>query len=210
MLTSAPIICSISPYFFNAGLISSGLQLNILCSAYAHTIAQGLSSPTEPIPQFDILFGPAYKGIPLAACTSLLLQKTHNISTSLAYDRKEAKDHGEGGNFVGAPVKGKKVLVLDDVMTAGTAVRKAVEMIRREGGEVVGIVQCLDREEITGGEAEKERKSTAMKLEEELGGKGRVRAILRMRDLITWLEEKGRKEELENMKVYFEKYGANN
>lgn len=95
-------------------------------------------------------------------------------------------------------------------MTAGTAVRKAVEMIRREGGEVVGIVQYLDREEITGGEAEREGKSTAMKLEEELGGRGRVRAILKMRDLITWLEEKGRKEELENMKVYFEKYGAKN
>ena len=107
-----------SPYFFNAGLLADGPVLDALCTAYAKTIADALKAG---LPQFDILFGPAYKGIPFAACTALLLHRDHGIDVGYAYDRKEAKDHGEGGVTVGAPVKGKRVLILDDVATAGTA-----------------------------------------------------------------------------------------
>lgn len=196
----------ISPYFFNAGLLSTGPILNTLASAYASTIASSLSPPSSaisPLPKFDVLFGPAYKGIPLAACTSLVLYTSHGLSVGFAYDRKEPKDHGEGGSLVGVPIRGKNVLILDDVMTAGTAIRRAIEMIRREGGEVVGVVQCLDREEvgINGG-------STVKEVEEEIGGgEGRVRSILKMRDLIKYLEGKGRGDELERMREYWAKYG---
>ncbi|KAI0277987.1 phosphoribosyltransferase-like protein [Russula aff. rugulosa BPL654] len=131
----------VSPYFFNAGLISTGPLLNSLCTAYAHTIANALSTPRpRQLPEFDVLFGPAYKGISLAAVTAVLLHTQHQINVGFAYDRKEAKDHGEGGRLVGVPVAGQRVLILDDVMTAGTAVRGAIEMIRQAGGEVVGVV----------------------------------------------------------------------
>ncbi|KAI0316076.1 uridine 5'-monophosphate synthase/orotate phosphoribosyltransferase [Amylostereum chailletii] len=193
-----------SPYFFNAGLLSTGPLLTSLCTAYASTIASALSpTSTSPLPAFDILFGPAYKGIPLAACTSLLLHTQHNLPVGLAYDRKEAKDHGEGGTMVGVPVAGKRVLILDDVMTAGTAVRTAIASIKAAGGEVVGVVMCLDREEIG-----KDGGSTVRELEAELGGPGRVRAIIRMRDLMRWLEERDRTEDLKGMQAYWQQYGV--
>ncbi|TFY70753.1 hypothetical protein EVG20_g2254 [Dentipellis fragilis] len=194
----------ISPYFFNAGLLSTGPLLNTLCTAYASVIASALSpSSPSPLPEFDVLFGPAYKGIPLAACTSMLLHSQHGISVGLAYDRKEPKDHGEGGSMVGVPVRGKRVLILDDVMTAGTAVRSAIDLIRREGGEVVGVVMCLDREEVG-----KEGQSTVKEVDLAIGGKNQVRAILRMRDLMQWLKAKGRDEDLKGMQEYWEKYGV--
>ncbi|KAI9507851.1 orotate phosphoribosyltransferase [Russula earlei] len=194
----------VSPYFFNAGLISTGPLLNSLCTAYAHTISKALSTPgPTQLPKFDVIFGPAYKGISLAAVTAVLLHTRHRINVGFAYDRKEAKDHGEGGRMVGVPVAGKRVLILDDVMTAGTAVRGAIEMIRQAGGEVVGVVLALDREEVghEGGSAVKE-------LETELGGEGRVTAILRMRDLIAWLQDKGRHEDIERMQTYWEQFGV--
>ena len=191
----------ISPYFINVGLISSGSLLTSLCSAYASSIAVSLKAKT--LPEFDVLFGPAYKGIPLAAATSVLLHKDHGIDTGFAYDRKEAKDHGEGGMLVGVPIKGKRVLILDDVMTAGTAVRNSLAMIRAAGGEVVGVIMCLDREEVG-----KEGGSTVKELEKELGGPGRVTAILKMRDLMAWLGENGRTEELKAMEAYREQYGV--
>lgn len=195
---------SVSPYFFNAGLLSTGPLLTTLCTAYSSVIASALSpSSSLPLPEFDVLFGPAYKGIPLAACTAMLLHSQHDISVGLAYDRKEVKDHGEGGNMVGVSVRGKRVLILDDVMTAGTAVRGAIETIRREGGEVVGVVMCLDREEIGKGNS-----STVQELESELGGEGRVQAIVKMRDLMKWLEKKGMDEDLSGMRQYWEKYGV--
>jgi orotate phosphoribosyltransferase len=137
----------ISPYFFNAGLMSSGEILNTIANAYAATIIAALDAPTNPLPAFDVIFGPAYKGISLAACTALVLSAKYQRSYGFAYDRKEAKDHGEGGKLVGVPVQGKKVLILDDVMTAGTAVRLAIESIQGAEGNVVGVVQLLDREE---------------------------------------------------------------
>ncbi|KAI0305203.1 phosphoribosyltransferase-like protein, partial [Multifurca ochricompacta] len=191
----------VSPYFFNAGLISTGPLLNSLCTAYAHTIAKALSA--SQLPEFDVLFGPAYKGISLAAVTAVLLHTQYQIEVGFAYDRKEAKDHGEGGRMVGVPVAGKRVLILDDVMTAGTAVRGVLELIRQAGGQAIGVVMALDREEIG-----HEGRSAVKELEVELGGEGRVQAILRMRDLISWLKDNGRHEDIERMQAYWEQFGV--
>ena len=193
-------LARISPYFFNAGLISSGSMLATLSAGYASLIRSALES--SDYAKFDVLFGPAYKGISLAACTAMVLHRDHGIDVGFAYDRKEVKDHGEGGMMVGAPVKGKKVLILDDVMTAGTATRNAVDIIRSGGGEVVGIVLCLDREEVG-----KEGGSTVKEMEKYVGGPDRVKAILRMRDLMAWLGEQDRAEDLVAMKDYWDKYG---
>lgn len=151
---------------------------------------------------FDVLFGPAYKGIPFAAATSLVLHTIYNIPVGYAYDRKEAKDHGEGGKMVGADVRGKRVLILDDVMTAGTAVRQSIEMIRKEGGIVVGVVMLLDREEVTmdGG-------STVKDVQQMLDG-APVLPILKMRDLMTWLANNDRTEVLREMEEYRSLYGV--
>jgi orotate phosphoribosyltransferase len=184
--------------------LSTGQILSILSNAYAATITSGLSDPSSPLPTFDIIFGPAYKGISFAATTVLTLHTTYNLSFGFAYDRKEPKDHGEGGSLVGSPIRGKKVLVLDDVMTAGTAIRNVIELVKREGGEVVGVVQLLDREEV----GRDGKSSTIREVGKELGGEGRVRSILKMRDLMKWLEEKGKLEVLEAMEVYWEKYGV--
>ncbi|KAK7047854.1 orotate phosphoribosyltransferase [Paramarasmius palmivorus] len=192
----------ISPYFFNASLMSTGPILSALAKAFASTIVSAQSNSSTPLPQFDVLFGPAYKGIPFAAMTVMQLYNEHNISVGLAYDRKEVKDHGEGGNMVGVPVAGKKVLILDDVMTAGTAVRGAIELVRKQGGEVVGVVQCLDREEVG-----KDGVSSTVKEVEGILGEGRVKAILRMRDLMVWLEQNGMGDELVKMKEYWDQYG---
>ncbi|KAI1797990.1 orotate phosphoribosyltransferase [Ganoderma leucocontextum] len=192
-----------SPYFFNAGLLASGPVLDTLCSAYAATIAHALKS-TPGLPEFDVLFGPAYKGIPFAAGTALLLHRDHQIDIGFAYDRKEAKDHGEGGITVGTPIKGKRVLILDDVATAGTAIRGAIDTVKREGGEVVGAVLMLDRQEV----GKDSGRSMIAEVEELLGGRGRVPTILKMRDLMAWLQAHGRTEELERMQAYWEQYGA--
>jgi orotate phosphoribosyltransferase len=200
----------ISPYFFNAGLLATGPLLATVAQAYASTITTAQRPPPStsppappPFPTFDVLFGPAYKGIPFAACTALTLSSGHNQHVGFAYDRKEAKDHGEGGSLVGAPVRGKRIVIIDDVMTSGTAVRVAIDKVTKEGGVVVGVVQLLDREEI----GLDGRASTVGETAELVGGEGRVRSILRMRDLMQWLEDNGRNEELASMQAYWEKYG---
>lgn len=200
-----PSLSRTSPYFFNAGLLASGPVLDTLCSAYAATIARALRS-TPGLPAFDVLFGPAYKGIPFAAGTALLLHRDHKIAVGFAYDRKEAKDHGEGGVTVGAPIKGKRVLVLDDVATAGTAIRGAIDTVTRGGGEVVGAVLMLDRQEV--GRDSGSGRSMIAEVEELLGGKGRVSTILKMHDLMAWLRAHGRTEDLQKMQEYWEQYGA--
>ncbi|ESK92572.1 orotate phosphoribosyltransferase [Moniliophthora roreri MCA 2997] len=192
----------ISPYFFNASLLSSGPILATLAKAYASTIVNAQADPENPIPEFDVLFGPAYKGIPFAAMTVMQLYNEHNISVGLAYDRKEAKDHGEGGNMVGVPVAGKKVLILDDVMTAGTAVRGSIELVKKSGGEVIGVIQCLDREEVG-----KDGVSSTVKEIEGILGKGRVQSILKMRDLMLWLGQNSMRDELTKMNQYWDQYG---
>ncbi|KAJ2936836.1 hypothetical protein H1R20_g245, partial [Candolleomyces eurysporus] len=190
-----------SPYFFNAGLLCTGPILAALSTAYAQTVATALSSPS-PLPEFDVLFGPAYKGIPFASTTALVLYTKHNIAVGFAYDRKEAKDHGEGGKMVGVDVKGKKVLILDDVMTSGKAVRGSIELVRAHGGEVIGVVQALNREEVG-----QDGVSSTVKEIEGLIGEGRVLSILRMRELMVWLEKDGQTENLEKMRAYWNQYG---
>ncbi len=129
----------VSPYFFNAGLFNTGSAAAAIGEAYAATIAEsGIA--------FDMIFGPAYKGIPLAALSAAGLASSQGIDKPYAFNRKEVKDHGEGGNIIGAPLAGK-VLVVDDVMTAGTAIGEAVEIIRAAGAELAGVVISLDRQE---------------------------------------------------------------
>lgn len=137
----------ISPYFFNAGNFYRADLLRAISTAYASAIVEA----REQIGlEFDVVFGPAYKGIPLATATVdklAELDPARYAQTCYSFDRKEAKDHGEGGNIVGAPLKGQKVLIVDDVVTAGTAKREAIDKIRREGGIVVGIIVAVDRME---------------------------------------------------------------
>lgn len=130
----------LSPYFFNAGLFSSGYAAAKLGRYYASAIA---ASKVE----FDMLFGPAYKGIPLVALAAAALAEHHDIDVPYTFNRKAAKGHGEGGSIVGAPLSGK-VLIVDDVITAGTAAREAHQIIAAAGAEVAGLVISLDREEI--------------------------------------------------------------
>lgn len=129
----------LSPYFFNSGLFNSGGSLAELGRFYAQRIH------TSQLP-FDVLFGPAYKGIPLAATTAVALADHHQHDVPYAFNRKEAKDHGEGGQLVGAPLTGK-VLIIDDVISAGTSVRESVEIIRAAGAEPAGVIIALDRQE---------------------------------------------------------------
>lgn len=134
----------VSPYFFNAGLFSSGAALALLARCYAHAI---IESGVE----FDVLFGPAYKGIPLAAATATALSDHFDRDVPFAYNRKEAKTHGEGGTIVGDPLQGK-ILIIDDVITAGTAVREVMTMITDNGAEPAGVVIGLNRQERGRGE----------------------------------------------------------
>lgn len=132
----------LSPYFFNAGRFDSGARLAELASCYADAVeAAGL--------QFDLLFGPAYKGIPLATALGCELAR-RGRDVPLAFNRKEAKDHGEGGLLIGAPLDGRQVLIVDDVITAGTAIREALGLIQSGGGRAAGIVVALDRQEVLG------------------------------------------------------------
>ncbi|KAG9235799.1 phosphoribosyltransferase-like protein [Amylocarpus encephaloides] len=193
-----------SPYFFNAGSFYTATLLRSLTTAYAQCL---ISSPETP--RFDILFGPAYKGIPLACCTVdklAQLDETQYGDICYSFDRKEAKDHGEGGNIVGAPLRGKRVMIVDDVVTAGTAKREAIEKIRKEGGEVVGIIVALDRRETLPGE-EGSGRSAIGEIRREFGVP--VLAILTMDDIITALEgREGGEEDMKRMVEYREKFGA--
>lgn len=128
-----------SPYFFNAGLFNTGRSLAKLGQYYANTIV-------DCDIQFDTLFGPAYKGIPLAASCAIALSEKHGRNVPYCFNRKEAKDHGEGGNLVGASLTGK-VLIIDDVITAGTAITESMDIIKAHGAEAAGVVIALNRQE---------------------------------------------------------------
>ncbi|MCP5162383.1 MAG: orotate phosphoribosyltransferase [Hahellaceae bacterium] len=133
-----------SPYFFNAGLFNQGKALATLGRCYAAALQQsGIS--------FDVLFGPAYKGIPLAAATAVCLSEFYDINTPYAFNRKEAKDHGEGGSIVGAELKGR-IMIIDDVITAGTAIREVIQIIKAAGAEPAGVLIALNRQEKGQGE----------------------------------------------------------
>ncbi len=134
----------ISPYFFNAGLFDSGLALAQLGRFYAAAVVDsGID--------FDVLFGPAYKGIPLAATTAVALAEHHQRDLPWCFNRKEAKDHGEGGTLVGAPLAGR-VLIIDDVITAGTAIREVMQIIQAQGAQAAGVLIALNRQERGKGE----------------------------------------------------------
>ncbi|MDO8697843.1 MAG: orotate phosphoribosyltransferase [Pseudomonas sp.] len=129
----------VSPYFFNAGLFNSGLALAQLGRFYAAAVVEsGIA--------FDVLFGPAYKGIPLAAATAVALAEQHQLDMPWCFNRKEAKAHGEGGSLVGAPLQGR-VLIVDDVITAGTAIREVMQIIQSQGAQAAGVLIALNREE---------------------------------------------------------------
>jgi orotate phosphoribosyltransferase len=183
-----------SPYFFNMGKLDSGAALAEVGKAYAAAAQAGGIA-------FDMLFGPAYKGIPLAAATAIALAGEHGRDTPWAYNRKEAKDHGEGGTLVGASLAGK-VLIVDDVITAGTAVRQSLALIRAAGAEVAGVLVALDRQEKGQGEL-----SATQELTREQGVP--VIAIAGLADL---LEYAGSRPDLAAQTLrllgYRERYGA--
>ena len=183
----------LSPYFFNAGLFSDGDSLARLADFYARAIlASGIA--------FDVLFGPAYKGIPLAATVAVeLARRGRNVP--FAYNRKEAKDHGEGGTLVGAPLKGR-VLVIDDVISAGTSVRESVELIRAAGATPAGVVIALDRQERGQGKL-----SAVQEVENSYGMP--VIAVASLLDLIEYLRGHAELEQvLPAVSGYREQYGV--
>lgn len=183
----------ISPYFFNAGLFNSGAALAKLGRFYAAAIEQ------SGVP-FDVLLGPAYKGIPLAATTAVALADHHNRDVPYVFNRKEAKDHGEGGNLVGAPLEGG-VMIIDDVITAGTAIREVMEIIDNAGAKPAGTVIALNRQEKGKGEL-----SAIQEVERDYNMP--VISIVSLNDLIEYLEEKGDKtEEVAAIRAYREQYG---
>ena len=163
----------ISPYFFNAGGFDDGLSLQILSDCYAQAI---LDSGLD----FDMLFGPAYKGIPLAAGIAMMLNASHQRNVPFAYNRKEAKDHGEGGTLVGAALNGR-VLITDDVISAGTSVRESINWIGESGAQACGVAIALDRQERGNGD-----KSASQEVESEFDIP--VISIAGLGDLINFLE----------------------
>ncbi|MEP7313519.1 MAG: orotate phosphoribosyltransferase [Pseudomonadota bacterium] len=134
----------VSPYFFNAGALDDGASLSVLGRCYAAAITQAMAASQI---RFDMLFGPAYKGIPLVAATAAALYRDHGCNLPYAFNRKEAKSHGEGGTIVGRALAGR-VLIIDDVITAGTAIRESIDIIKAAGAEPAGVALALDRQEL--------------------------------------------------------------
>ena len=199
----------ISPYFFNAGEFHSARLAGSISAAFAETI---VDAQKQDGLQFDIVFGPAYKGIPLCSAITIKLGELApgNLdSVSYSFDRKEAKDHGEGGNIVGAPLQGKKVLIVDDVITAGTAKRDAIDKIQKEGGIVAGIVVALDRMEklpATDGDDSKPGPSAIGELRKEYGIP--IFAILTLDDIIEGMKSFASADDIKRTEEYRAKYKA--
>jgi orotate phosphoribosyltransferase len=183
-----------SPYFFNVGLFSNGYAAAKLGRYYAAAISD---SEIE----FDMLFGPAYKGIPLVALSASALAEHHDVDVPYAFNRKEVKGHGEGGSIVGSPLSGR-VLIVDDVITAGTAVREAGHLIRDNGAELAGLVISMDRQEVG-----KDSRSAVQELEQSL--QVPVFSIVQLDDLIDLLEESSEYgEHLQPVLEYRTRYGV--
>ena len=184
----------VSPYFFNAGLFDSGAALATLGAAYADAAADSALG-------FDMLFGPAYKGIVLAALTASALAERHGRDVPFAYNRKEAKAHGEGGLLVGAPLAGR-VLIVDDVITAGTAIRESLALIRDAGATPAGVLIALDREE---------RGRGALSATQELAAEHGIPtvAIARLADLLAYAADKPElAEHRQRLATYRQRYGV--
>jgi orotate phosphoribosyltransferase len=185
----------VSPYFFNAGLFSSGQALAKLGRFYA-------ASLMEANVPFDVLFGPAYKGIPLATTTAVALYDHHDVDTPYVFNRKEAKAHGEGGSLVGAPLAGN-VMIIDDVITAGTAIREVMAIIQEANAAPAGVLIALDRQERGQGEL-----SAIQEVERDFGMP--VISIVSLNDIMTYLSEQNTAEFAEHLgavKAYRLQYG---
>lgn len=183
-----------SPYFFNAGLFNTGRAVAEAARCYAAAL---MASDM----QYDMLFGPAYKGIPLVTAVGAAMADHHGKDLPLAYNRKEAKAHGEGGQLVGAPLEGN-VLIVDDVITAGTAIRESVAMIRGAGATPAGVLIALDRQEKGIGE-----RSAIQEVEQDMGLA--VTSIVRLENLVEHLaDDESRQAELRNIMKYREKFGC--
>ncbi|MBD3670429.1 MAG: orotate phosphoribosyltransferase [Gammaproteobacteria bacterium] len=182
-----------SPYFFNAGLFNTGAMLARLGRFYAQAIVDsGID--------FDVLFGPAYKGIPLAATSAVALADHHHRDIPYAFNRKEAKDHGEGGNIVGSALTGR-ILIIDDVITAGTAIRESMDIISAHGAEPAGVVIALDRQERGKGEL-----SAIQEVERDYGIP--VLSIVKLEQLVQFLEQStDYSHHLQTVRDYREQYG---
>ena len=183
-----------SPHFFNAGEFYSGSALAALGRCYASAIVEsGI--------EFDVLFGPAYKGITLAAATSIALSEHHGINAPYCFNRKEAKAHGEGGTLVGAPLEGK-VLIIDDVITAGTAIREVMSIVEQVGAQAAGVVIGLDRKE-----RGKTEKSAIQEVEQEF--KIPVASIIDIDDILQYLKAKSEHNDLvAEIDKYRQQYGV--
>jgi orotate phosphoribosyltransferase len=183
-----------SPYFFNSGLFNTGARLARLGRYYAQAIVEsGIG--------FDMLFGPAYKGIPLVCAVAIALAEHHARDLPYAFNRKEAKDHGEGGNIVGSALVGR-VLIIDDVITAGTAVRESFDILRAAGATAAGVVISLDRQERGKGE-----RSAIQEVEQDHGV--RVASIVGLAELVDYLaEQDGMAQALADIRAYREQYGV--
>jgi orotate phosphoribosyltransferase len=194
----------LSPYFFNAGGFDDGAKLGELASFYARRLLQAREAGTL---RFDMLFGPAYKGITLASAVAVELARAgHNLP--YAYNRKEAKDHGEGGTLVGAPVRGR-VLIIDDVISAGTSVRESIAMIRAAGAEPAGVAIALDRQERATHDGADAPWSAVQFVERELGLP--VVAVATLADLLQWLSacaDPSLAEHAAAVEVYRARYGV--
>jgi orotate phosphoribosyltransferase len=182
-----------SPYFFNAGLFNTGAAIAAVGRAYASALA---SSDLK----FDMLFGPAYKGIALVTITAAALAERHQRSVPFAFNRKEAKDHGEGGRIVGSPLRGR-VLIVDDVITAGTAIRESIEIIRTLGATPAGVLLALDRQERASGSDF----SAVQEVRNEFAIP--VVAVINLSDLMHHVSRTGQAGELSSMRKYRERYG---
>ena len=182
-----------SPYFFNAGLFNSGLALAQLGRFYAAAVVDsGIA--------FDVLFGPAYKGIPLAAATAVALAEQHQLDLPWCFNRKEAKTHGEGGSLVGAPLEGR-VLIVDDVITAGTAIREVMQIIQAQGAQAAGVLIALNREERGQGEL-----SAIQEVERDFGMP--VVSIVSLTQVLEYLADDAQlKQYLPAVQAYREQYG---
>ncbi len=184
----------ISPYFFNAGGFDDGASLSALAACYADAIVESGVG-------YDMLFGPAYKGIPLAAATAIALNDHHGRNIPYAFNRKEAKDHGEGGTIVGAPLAGR-VLVIDDVISAGTSMRESIAIIEHAGAETAGIAIALDRQERGAG-----NRSAAQEVQAEY--KLPCVSIAGLDDLIQYLESRNEEGiDIAAIEAYRERYGT--
>ena len=182
-----------SPYFFNAALFNTGAAIRALGRAYAAAVlASGL--------EFDMLFGPAYKGIPLATITAAALAEVIGRDLPFAFNRKEAKDHGEGGSIVGSPLQGR-VLIVDDVITAGTAIRESIDIIKAAGAAPAGVLLALDRQE----RAPQSRLSAVQEVHEQYGIP--VVAVVNLDDLMQHALAQGCSDDLLAMQAYRERYG---